>query len=200
VAKLWSRLLLWSSGVRLEASFETPLEPDDQYVFMANHQSLFDIPALLASLPVQTRFLAKQSLFRIPVFGWALKAGGFISIDRGNRARAREGLELAFQRLGAGVSALVYPEGTRSMDGRIGRIKKGGVLLALKSGLPMLPVGIDGSIEVQRKDRFHIRPGTIRVRYGRPIAVAGKSAEERDELASEVRQELARLANTTLAD
>jgi hypothetical protein len=90
MARTWSRGLLWSSGAHLETRFATPLSSEQPYVFMANHESLFDIPALLAGLPGRARFLAKRGLFQVPVFGWALKVGGFISIDRGDRSRASE--------------------------------------------------------------------------------------------------------------
>ncbi|MEE8138473.1 MAG: lysophospholipid acyltransferase family protein, partial [Thermoanaerobaculia bacterium] len=130
VARLWSRGLLRFSGVTLEVHREVELDPLTPYVFMSNHQSLYDIPALIASLPGQTRFLAKRSLFRIPVFGWAIHMGGFISIDREDRSRAHQSFSSAVARLRSGVSALVFPEGTRSLDGRLLPFQRGGFLLA----------------------------------------------------------------------
>ncbi|MFQ5350760.1 MAG: lysophospholipid acyltransferase family protein, partial [Thermoanaerobaculia bacterium] len=148
MARGWSRGLLWAGGVRLETRFAAPLPTDRTYVFMANHQSLYDIPALIAGLPGQTRFLAKRGLFQIPFFGWAIKMGGFISIDRGDRSRAGEAFADATRELQAGSSAMVFPEGTRSSDGKLLPFLRGGFLLALKSGLPIVPVGIHGSREV----------------------------------------------------
>ena len=126
---------------------------------MANHQSLFDIPALLASLPGETKFLAKSSLFRIPIFGWALSAGGFVPIDRSDRSTARESFAAAIAALARGVSVLIFPEEARSLDGRVLPFQRGGFLLALKSGLPIVPVGIEGAFEVQPRRSFLIRPG-----------------------------------------
>ncbi len=186
--------MLVFSGIRLDTGFEVDLGSDPPFVFMANHQSLYDIPALIATLPVQTRFLAKRSLFRIPIFGWAIKAGGFISIDRRDRSRAGESFSAAVERIRGGVSALVFPEGTRSLDARLGPFLRGGFLLALKSGLPIVPVGIHGSFSVQPKGSRLVRPGRIRVRYGEPIRVVDYGLRRRGELEDAVRDEITRLA------
>jgi 1-acyl-sn-glycerol-3-phosphate acyltransferase len=193
-ARVWSRGLLWASGVRLQVEAAGDVAPGGRYIFMANHQSLFDIPVLLATLPGQTRFLAKQSLFRIPLFGWAIRAGGFIPVDREDRSRAREVFQAAAARLRAGTSVLVFPEETRSLDGRLLPFQRGGFLLALKSGLPIVPVGIQGTLRVQPKGRLRIHPGVVRVRYGAPIAVAGGELRRKRELTAEVRRRVGELA------
>lgn len=198
VIRLWARLVLWTSGVRLRVRFEAPLA-GQRCVFMANHQSLYDIPALLASLPVQSRFLAKRTLFLIPFFGWGLKAGGFVTIDRKDKSRVGESFAAAIRQIEKVGSVLVFPEGTRSRDGRIGEFKRGGLLLALKAGLPIVPVGLRGSFEVRSRRRLTIRPGTIEVRYGAPIDVAEFGIRGRDELGGRVRAEVARLAGAALA-
>jgi len=161
---------------------------------MANHQSLFDIPVLLATLPGQTRFMAKQGLFRIPIFGWALSAGGFIPVDRQDRSRAKEAFASAVARLQAGASVLVFPEETRSLDGRLLAFQRGGFLLALKSGLPIVPVGIAGTLAVQGKRSFLIHPGEVSVRYGAPIAMTGFDLRQKRELLLIVRDRIAQLA------
>ena len=194
VAQLWSRGLLRCSGVGLEVRRVTELNSRQPYVFMSNHQSLYDIPALIASLPGQTRFLAKRSLFRIPCFGWAIKLGGFIGIDREDRSRARESFSAAVAQLRAGASTLVFPEGTRSLDGRLLPFKRGGFLLALKSGLPIVPVGISGSLAVKPKGSLRITPGRVVVHYGRPIETEDFGIRGREELTSRVRQGIAALA------
>ena len=194
MARFWSHGLLWSSGVRLDVDREVPLDSQVCYVFMSNHQSLYDIPALICSLPGQCRFLAKRSLFQIPVFGWALKAGGFISIDRSDRSRARESFSAAVEQIQRGASTVVFPEGTRSLDGRLGPFQRGGFLLALKSGIPIVPVGIRGSLEVQRRGSRIVKPGTIRLRYGEPIEVGDHSVRNRGSLAERVRAQIAVLA------
>ena len=111
--------MLATSGVRVEARRETPLEPGQGYVFMANHQSLFDIPVLLTTLPGETRMMAKRGLFQVPVFGWALRAAGFIPVDRGQREAARQSFAAALQCLESGASVLLVPEETRSRDGEL---------------------------------------------------------------------------------
>lgn len=193
LSRLWSRGLLRASGVRLEREFLQPLDDAASYVFMVNHESLLDIPALLATLPAETRFLAKRSLFQIPIFGWSLKIGGFVTIDRKDLSRAKSSFGDAVA-IAAGHSLLVFPEGTRSADGTLGPFQRGGFLLALKSGLPIVPVGIDGSHEVQSKGSRIVRPGVVSVRYGRPIDVGEYGVRRRGELTSAVRERIAALA------
>jgi 1-acyl-sn-glycerol-3-phosphate acyltransferase len=193
MARWWSRGLLLFSGVRVDGDFMTELDSGQRYIFMSNHQGLYDIPALIVTLPGQTRFLAKRSLFQIPVFGWALKAGGFISIDRENRSRASESFSEAVRRLSEGASAMVFPEGSRSLDGELLPFERGGFLLALKSGLPIVPVGIRGSLEVRRRGSRVVRPGRITIHYGRSLGVDAYGVRGRDELMHEVRQRIAQL-------
>ena len=194
MARYWSRGVLGFSGVKVRLDSSSDLEAEQCFVFMSNHQSLYDIPALITTLPGQARFLAKRSLFRIPIFGWALRAGDFVSIDRKDRSRASESFSNAVDRLRSGASAVVFPEGTRSLDGQLLPFERGGLLLAIKSGVPIVPVGIRGSIEIRRRDSWVIRPGTIRVRYGPPIAVQEYGIRGRGELEDEVRRQISRLA------
>ena len=199
VARTWARGLLWASLLPVEAEFETPLDRRRPFVFLANHQSLFDIPAMLATVPGQTRFLAKKSLFRIPIFGWALWLGGFVPVDRSDRASGRKSFSSALDRLQSGVSILIFPEETRSLDGRVLPFRKGGLLLALKSGLPAVPAGIEGTFDVQKRTSFVIRPRTIRVHYGAPVALAESSVRRLGELGDSLRTRVAELARTDLA-
>lgn len=199
IGKLWSRGIVWTSGLRLRAEYASELDVARPVIYMANHLSLFDIPVLFVTLPGQARMLAKESLFKIPIFGWAIKLGGFISIDRQDRSKARESINAAVDRLQNGTSALVFPEGTRSLDGRLAPFHRGGVLLALKSGLPIVPVGIQGTIDVQPKKSFAIRPHDIVVRYGAPIEVSEYGIRDRVELTDRVRSAVAQLARTELA-
>ncbi|HUF78097.1 MAG TPA: lysophospholipid acyltransferase family protein, partial [Thermoanaerobaculia bacterium] len=199
VAKLWAWGLLAASGVRVACRFEAPLPSGQSYVFLANHQSMFDIPLVLGTVPVQLRFAAKRSLFRIPVFGWAIRAGGFIPVDRGDRAKARATFAAAESRLRGGVSVILFPEGTRSLDGRIHAFERGGFLLALKTGLPIVPVGIRGTLGVQRRGRFGMTPGRVEVDYGEPIDPAAFGIRGRAELEARVRRRLEELAGTESA-
>jgi 1-acyl-sn-glycerol-3-phosphate acyltransferase len=193
MGRWYGRTTLWACGVRLHATFEEDLSKGN-FILMPNHQSLFDIPALLATLPGETRFLAKQSLFRIPVWGWALRTGGFIPVDRSDRSRAGETFKTAIQGLDEGVSILLFPEETRTPDGSLQEFKRGGFLMALRSGLPVVPVGIDGTYRVRRKGTFLIRPGTVAVHYGGALSPEGLSLKDKRGLMESVRTEVARLA------
>lgn len=194
MARLWSHSLLAASWLDVAVEREAELDPGRSYVFLSNHQSLFDIPLLLATLPGQVRMMAKRSLFRIPIFGWSLAAGGFIPIDRGDRSTARESFAAAMERLRGGVSILLFPEGTRAMTDRLLPFQRGGFLLAIKLGLPIVPVGIRGTRAVQRKGSLLIRPGRVTVRYGAPIEVADFGLKGKRELIGRARERIADLA------
>ena len=194
-ARWWSRCWLLTAGVRVTVVREAELDPGRGYLFMANHQSALDIPALLATLPVPTRFLAKRELFRLPVLGFALRAGGFIPVDRKVRSKARETIHDAAQRLRGGSSILIFPEETRSRDGRLLPFKRGGFLIASRADAPVVPVGIEGTGQAQPTKSLGISPGPVRVRYGAPIDLAAAESEGRGEALETVRREIARLAD-----
>jgi 1-acyl-sn-glycerol-3-phosphate acyltransferase len=162
---------------------------------MSNHESLYDIPALITALPGQTRFLAKRALFRIPLFGWALKVGGFVSIDRSDRSRAGESFAEAMRELEGGASVVVFPEGTRNTDGRLLPFQRGGFLLALKSGLPIVPVGIHGSRRVRFPKGWWIQPGRVTVSCGRPLATSDYGVRDKARLMEDVRRRVVALAS-----
>lgn len=199
VSKIWATSLLAASWIRVEVHHEAGIDPGRSYVFLANHQSLFDVPVLLSTVPGQVRMMAKRSLFRIPVFGWALSAGGFIPIDRGDRSTARQSFSSAMKRLRGGVSILLFPEGTRSTTGTLLPFQRGGFLLALKQGLPIVPVGIQGTRDVQPKGSWSIRPGPVVISYGVPIEVTEYGLRRKGELNTEVRRRIAELAGIELS-
>jgi 1-acyl-sn-glycerol-3-phosphate acyltransferase len=191
VMRVWSSGLLSAGLVRVEVTYAPELDPEKSYVFLANHQSLFDIPVLIATSPGQLRMVAKRSLFLIPLFGWGMRAGGFVPVDRGDRSSARQTFASASARLSEGVSMLLFPEGTRSLDDTLLPFQRGGFLLALKSGLPIVPVGIRGSRAVQRRGSWAIHPGTIVVTYGAPIDPSTYGLRRKKELTDEVRRRIA---------
>jgi 1-acyl-sn-glycerol-3-phosphate acyltransferase len=200
VSRAWARGLLAASGVRLAVEHEAALDPHGRFVFLANHASLFDIPALLVAWPGQSRFLAKAGLFRIPVFGWALRLGGFVPVDRGHRERGRRSFARAVDRLGRGASVVVFPEEERALDGRLLPFRRGGLLLALRTGLPLVPVGLDGAFAVQSRRSFLIRPGTVTVRLGAPLDLEGESVRRITTLSEHVRARVAALARVELTE
>lgn len=200
VARIWARCLLTASAVRAQAQYDPALEPGKSYVFLSNHQSLFDIPVLLTTCPGQVRMMAKRSLFRIPIFGWSLAAGGFIPIDRADRSTARRSFASALARLKEGTSILLFPEGTRSTTNALLPFQRGGFLLAMKTGLPIVPVGVRGTRAVQPKGNWAIRPGKVEVRYGAPISAADYGVRRKGELISQVRRQVADLAGLELPE
>ncbi len=198
-ARLWARGVLLGGFVRLRCEGRERVPRDGPVVFMANHESWLDIPALLAAIPVQVRFLAKKSLFAWPFFGWAIGAMGFIPVDRKNRREAVRSFEDAAARIHAGRSVLIFPEETRSTDGALLPFQRGGFLIAIKAGIPIVPVGLDGPARCLPKHNYLIRPGTITVRFGDPIPTAGRGVTEKGELTAAVRGEIERLRGNTPA-
>jgi 1-acyl-sn-glycerol-3-phosphate acyltransferase len=157
------------SRVKVSVQGLERIDPGAPYVYMANHQSMFDILALLGYLPIQFRWLAKMELFQIPIFGHSMARVGYISIDRSNRKSAIESLKEAARKIAQGVSVVVFPEGTRSLDGEIMSFKKGGFYLAIDSGRPIVPLVIGGSHYVMPKGKLRIRPGRIVLSVNQPI-------------------------------
>jgi len=199
-ARIWGRGVLLGGFVRLKSEGRERVPRDEPVVFMANHESWLDIPALLAAIPVQVRFLAKKSLFSWPLFGWAIASMGFIPVDRKNRREAVKSFEEAATRIRAGRSVLIFPEETRSTDGELLPLQRGGFLIAIKAGIPIVPVGLEGPRRCLPKYNYLIRPGLITVRFGDPIPTAGRGVTEKGELAEAVRNALERLRGNTWAD
>jgi 1-acyl-sn-glycerol-3-phosphate acyltransferase len=193
VARTWGRGLLLASGVKVRVTGPTQTLPP-QVVFMANHQSLYDIAALLATVPVPVRFLAKRSLFRLPFFGWGLAAAGFVPIDRVDRSRAKEAFRNALGALEEGAAIVIFPEETRSLDGRIRPFRRGGFLMALKARAPIVPVGIHGTLQVRPKGRLTVEPAPVEVAFGDPVEAAHWGVRRADELVERVESEVSRLA------
>jgi 1-acyl-sn-glycerol-3-phosphate acyltransferase len=155
---------------------------------MPNHQSNFDIPVLLGHLTVQFRWLAKKELFKIPIFGHAMRNVGYISIDRSDRQSAFESLKVAAEKIKSGVSVLIFPEGTRSRDGKIRPFKKGGFVMAIDSGVPIVPVVITGTRSIMPKGRFRVYPGHVSMVIHKPIETSIYTPETKDGLMEKVRR------------
>jgi 1-acyl-sn-glycerol-3-phosphate acyltransferase len=186
VARLWGGWILGISGIRVKVRGMHHIEPRRSYIYMSNHQSNFDVPVLLAQLPVQFRWLAKAELFRIPVFGLAMRRVGYISIDRSDRRLAFASLRQAAQTIRSGVSVLIFPEGTRSRDGRMRSFKKGGFVMAIDAGVPIVPVTVHGTWDIMPKDRWRIVPGTVGIEIGAPIETRGYTRQAKQALMQRV--------------
>jgi 1-acyl-sn-glycerol-3-phosphate acyltransferase len=190
VGRWWGRVVLLVAGVRVQVEGLDKIDFSQAYVFAANHQSQFDIFALLGYLPVQFRWLAKTELFRIPIFGPAMKGAGYIPIDRRNRREAFKSIDLAAERVRKGTSIVIFPEGTRSLDGSLQSFKKGGFFLAIKSGRPIVPVTICGTFSILPKKGFRIRPRAVQIHICDPVPTANVTVEDRNWLISQVRKRI----------
>jgi 1-acyl-sn-glycerol-3-phosphate acyltransferase len=191
LARVWSRVLLGSAGVKLRVTMRAPLDPKRPYVVMANHLSMVDIFAIFIAVPVPLRFIAKKQLGNIPLFGWAMRAGRFIFIDRQNATSARRTIDAAAERIRKGCSVVIFPEGTRSRDGKLGPFKKGGFHLAINSGADVVPVAIRGSREIMPRGAALMRAGVVDIEIGEPISTAGLGAEDRQRLLERVHARVA---------
>ena len=154
---------------------------------MANHQSNFDIPVLLACLPVQFRWLAKAELFKIPIFGRAMRGAGYVKIDRFNQKSAFESINEAAAKMKNGVSVMIFPEGTRSRDGKLKSFKKGGFVMAVDAGAPIVPIVLKGTRAIMEKSSLKINTGEVSLNIEAPIATADFTRENKDDLIESVR-------------
>jgi 1-acyl-sn-glycerol-3-phosphate acyltransferase len=167
-ARAWSCLILATTGVQVRVQGLERIRAGDTFVFISNHQSIYDIPVIFASLPFQLRIIAKESLGRFPFLGWHLRRAGHLLVDRSNPDRS--GILKRWRRLVADrLSLIIFPEGTRSIDGRVGRFKAGSFLLALEAGLTIVPLSVSGSRHVMRKGRLMTRPGHVTLIVHEPV-------------------------------
>jgi len=186
-ARDFGEALVRSAQIRLTVRGGDNLPPDRPFVYMSNHQSMFDIPVLWATIPAQTlRFVAKTELFRTPIWGQAMRVGEIVEIDRGDREKAIASLRSAVDLIHSGVSVWIAPEGHRSATGRIGPLKRGGFYLARDAGVDIVPVAINGTVQVLPPKELRVRKGkAVDVTIGEPISTAGRDI---DELMDDVRR------------
>ena len=189
-ARTWSRCILATTGVRVDVIGLEQLDPRGTYVFVANHQSIYDIPILFWSLPHQLRIIAKESLGRFPVIGWHLRRTGHMLVDRAKPDRSRV-FGWAGRLTQNGLSLILFPEGTRSVDGRVGRFKAGTFFLALEAHLRVVPLSVVGSRHVMLKGRLATYPGRVTLVVHPPIDTTGMSSRDAREFAELVRQIIA---------
>lgn len=187
----WALTNLALSRVRVQSIRRAKLDPGRPYVFMSNHASHFDALAVVAAIPeFQLRWVAKRELTDIPVFGWALRKAGHIIIDRSNPEQALATLRAAKAQMDGGISVMIFPEGTREgHDHGLLPLKKGGFVLALETGVPVVPIAVRGTRAILARHDWRIHGGEVEVVVGEPIAIAGES---RQELADRVREVLER--------
>jgi len=187
LARLWARILLTISHIPVEIVGRRHVLMDSPQIFAANHQSDVDTMVALACIPVPFRWIAKKELFNVPLFGAAMRNAGYIPIDRRNHESALKSLEDAAQIIKKGNSVMTFPEGTRSNNGTIQPFKQGIFHLAIRAGVPIVPVTIIGTAAIMPKRSLKIIPGRIKLIIGKPVDVSGYTIETRHQLLDEVR-------------
>jgi 1-acyl-sn-glycerol-3-phosphate acyltransferase len=187
IARLWARTILALSGTRVKVIGADNVLIGKPQIFMSNHQSDFDIFVVLGFIPGQFRWIAKKELFKIPIFGGAMRNAGYIEIDRQNHEKAMKSLEIAAQKIRDGKSVMTFPEGTRSKDGVVKPFKQGMFHLAIRAGVPIVPVCIIGAGNIMSRRSLRITPGKVTMIIDKPIDVTGYTIENRAQLIERVR-------------
>ncbi len=172
IGRLWLRIILGLSGVRVAVRGVELVPKDRPVIFLSNHQGAFDIPALQSNIPGRFKWVAKKSLFKIPVVGWSMGLAGYISIERESAGSAYKSIEAAAGEIKNGASVLIFPEGTRSKTGELLPFKRGAFILAAKSGAPVVPIAIRGTKDIMKKGSLLIRPSDVVITIGEPIQPA----------------------------
>jgi len=190
-ARIWSRLILTTSGVRTRVEGLENVLRGETAIYCVNHQSAMDIPVLFVHLPVQFRFVAKRSLFKLPFLGWHLKRSGHIPVDRGRPKGAKISLDDAAAKIRAGSSVVLFPEGHRSRDGKMLPFRSGSFYLAIQSGVPVVPITLNGTRGVLEPDTYHVRPGQTEMIVHPPIPTSGLTRDDVEALSAKVRAQIA---------
>ena len=189
-ARAWSWLILKTSGIRVSPEGLENVDPNRTTIYCANHPSAMDIPILLLTLPVQFRFLAKRPLFHVPFLGWHLQRSGHIPVDRERPREAIHSLDQAAKKIQEGRSVVLFPEGHRSRDGRLLPFKAGSFYLAIRAGVPVVPITLNGTRYVLKPDTPHVRPGQTEVIAHPPIETTGLTLDDVDALSEQVRKQI----------
>jgi 1-acyl-sn-glycerol-3-phosphate acyltransferase len=187
IARLWAKSILFVSGIDVYIEGLANIDPSQSYIYMSNHRSNFDIPVLLGCLPIQFRWLAKAELFKIPIFGRAMRGAGYVQIDRSNRKSAFKSIDQVAAKMKNGVSVMIFPEGTRSEDGNVKPFKKGGFVMAVDSGAPIVPVILRGTRSIMAKGSWRIYPGNVTLSIEKPIVTTGYTRDTKEDLIKIVR-------------
>lgn len=172
-ARFWSVWSLKVAGIKVTVSGQELVPTGGPVIYMGNHQGNFDINALTVAIPRMFSWIAKEELFRVPVFGAAMRRAGYIPLDRSDGRKALKSMAQAAQRIASGTSVVIFPEGTRTTDGSLLPFKRGAFLLAAKAGVPIVPFTINGSRERNPRNRLELYPGTISVSFSAPLESAG---------------------------
>lgn len=191
VARAWARCLLRVSGVKVNVEGLEKIRPDGSYVFVSNHLSYMDTPVVLANIPVQFRFLAKRGLFQIPLLGTHLARAGHIPVPRGDARAAVKTMTTAAQAIRErSISLLIFPEGGRSQTGELGSFKEGAAYIAIRAGVPLVPITLRGTRKVLPYGSGHVRSGSVTMRIGEPIPTDQVQLRDRMRVTRELRDRI----------
>jgi 1-acyl-sn-glycerol-3-phosphate acyltransferase len=194
----WSPQTLWIGGIRSKVTGLDGIDWSRPYVICSNHQSQIDIPLIVAKLPTGIRFLAKHTLFYIPLFGWSMYVAGYVPVNRSSGAKAHRSIINAARRIRNGrPSLLVFPEGTRTDTGEIQPFKSGAFIMAIHANAPILPIAVRGTFDAASKGRFDLQPGQeVEVVVGAPIETEGLSTKDKEALKIQVRNKIQTMFET----
>lgn len=192
-ARLWSRMILGTVGAKVQVEGLEKIDINNAHIYAVNHLSALDIPILYSFLPFQFRILAKKELFRYPFMGWHLRRSGQIPVDQQNIRGSVRSISRAVKTLQANLPIVIFPEGGRSQDGHLQPFMSGAFYLAIKAQVDVVPMAIVGSYEMLPINSFHIRPGPLYLRVGKPISTAGMNIRSMDQLAQAAREAISSL-------
>jgi 1-acyl-sn-glycerol-3-phosphate acyltransferase len=190
IPRWWSKAVLFVVGIKVRVHGMEKLKAGEPYIFASNHVSWFDVPSLAKTLP-RNRFVAKSELFKVPIFGRAMRAAGMIEIQRENRKAAFGAYDVAAERIRGGKSVVVFPEGTRGHAYPLRPFKKGPFVLAIAAGVPIIPIIIHGTIEVMPRNSLWVHSGTVDVHLLEPVSTTGVDYDHREALMKTVRTRMA---------
>ena len=194
IARVWARIILWVSGLHVEVEGLEKLDSGGSYVLVSNHLSLTDTPVIMANLPLQFRFFAKKGLFRIPFLGGHLRRAGHMEVVFDDPRAGFKTLAHAARMIAShGISMLVFPEGGRSETGVLREFKAGAAYLAIKAGVPAVPIGIQGTRECLPMGSVIVRPGRVKLTVGDPIPTSGMRPHDHGRLNAELWRRIAAL-------
>src|SRR5882724_8548630 len=201
ISRVWSRMLLAVSGVKMRITGLDKLDPSGSYVFVANHRSLMDTPVVLAHIPLQFRFLAKKGLFLIPILGTHLRRAGHLPVVKDDpRASLKSMSDAAKIIRERGISVLLFPEGGRSRDDKLQEFKEGAAYIAIKAGVPAVPIVMTGTREVLPMGSMQIMSGIVELRIGDPIPTANLSLKDRTSLTQTLREKVVELLSDSISE
>jgi 1-acyl-sn-glycerol-3-phosphate acyltransferase len=193
IVRNWARVVLAVFGIQVHVHGTERLQRGQHYVYVSNHASMFDIPAVIASIPDAIHIVFKKELTRVPIWGWALAISPYITIDRGNPRGAMASLERAAKKIRTGKSILLFAEGTRTQDGKLQPFKRGAFLLAVKAGIPIVPVTINHTYRIMPKGEWRVNPTDIEMTLEHPIVGSGETGKDVEEhLMANVHQQIAK--------